>query len=98
MGYTVLVLTANTGTFIDQLSKCTITLFIMTEYICETLATQTATDKSTETIRQMQTDRQTDRHRKIQNNKSLLTFPETIFSYIWIGWSAKKGGYPAAIS
>ena len=39
-----------------------------------------------------QTDRQTDRHRKIQNSNSLLTFPDTIFSYIWIGWSAKKGG------
>ena len=32
------------------------------------------------------------------NHGMVLTLPETIFSYICIGWSAKKGGYPAAIS
>ena len=32
------------------------------------------------------------------NHGVVLTLPETIFSYICIGWSAKKGGYPAAIS
>ena len=26
------------------------------------------------------------------NHYITITLPETIFSYIWIGWSAKKGG------
>ena len=44
---------------------------------------KTDVDRQTETNRH--SDRQTDIRRQIQNNNSLLTFPETIFSYIWIG-------------